>query len=300
MAVAQAGIFNSDSSQHHYYLEFKLMTGVDVYSLKKQLSSIATPEHSEVVIAFGPDCWQRVQTDMNIKGLGNFEAINGLAGHSCPSTQQDLFFWLHAPTERGHSYIFDHALAIIAALDNIAELTLEIQGVKYHDNRDLTGFVDGSANPKDEHKYLESLIADGEDGEKGSYLLTQKWVHNLKSFNKLPQQHQEQVIGRTKQDSVELQGAAMPDNSHVSRTDATLDGKAAKVFRRSTPFGNSQEKGLYFVSFANKQARHQIQLDRMFGITGDGIYDRLLDFSEAKTSSYWFAPSQTALDTLLK
>lgn len=182
----------------------------------------------------------------------------------------------------GHSNNLDHVFKITAALDKVASLTLEIQGVKYHDSRDLTGFVDGSANPKNEHKYLESLIPDGQEGEKGSYLLTQKWVHNLKEFNQLTQQEQEHVIGRTKSDSIELEGDAMPKNSHVSRTDAKLDGKAAKVYRRSTPFDTSQQNELYFFSFSNQQARHQIQLDRMFGVVGYGIYDRLLDFSQAK------------------
>jgi putative iron-dependent peroxidase len=299
MAISQAGIFNSDASTHHHYLEFTVKDGVEAAVLKKQLGLVRKLEHGQLVMAFGPNCWQAMQPNTPMNDLTNFESIEGLKGHRCTSTQQDLLFWLHCPTERGHSYNFDNALNIIASLEGIADLTLEIQGVKYHDSRDLTGFIDGTANPKDEHQYLESLIPDGAVGEKGSYVLTQKWVHNLNAFNTLPQHKQEQVIGRTKPDSIELEGDAMPNNSHVSRTDATLDGKAAKVYRRSTPFGNSQEKGLYFVSFANQQARHQIQLDRMFGVTGDGIYDRLLDFSNAKTSSYWFAPSQTALDALL-
>lgn len=299
MAVAQAGIFNSDASVHHYYLEFTVKKDVEINTLRQQLALITEPENCELVMAFGPNCWQQIQPTMPIKGLTNFEAIDGLQGHTCPSTQQDLFFWLHNAHESAHSNNFDHALKIIAALKDAADLTLEVQGVKYHGNRDLTGFVDGSANPKDEHKYLESLIADGEIGEKGSYLLTQKWVHDLNAFNQLEQQQQEQVIGRTKPDSIELEGDDMPDNSHVSRTDAKLNGIAAKVYRRSTPFGNSQEKGLYFVSFSKDQARHQIQLDRMFGVVGDDIYDRILDFSQAKTSSYWFAPSQTALKECL-
>lgn len=299
MAVAQAGIFNSDASINHYYLEFTLHSDVKMNMLKKQLSSVAHPVQGNVVMAFGPSCWQRLQPQTSLAELKDFKTIKGMQGHICPSTQQDILFWLHCLTEQGHSYNFDHALNIIAALEGIASLTLEIQGVKYHDSRDLTGFIDGTANPKDEHKYLESLITEGELGEKGSYVLTQKWVHNLNDFKKLPQQEQEQVFGRTKPDSIELEGDEMPSNSHVSRTDAKLDGKAAKVYRRSTPFGNSQEKGLYFVSFANQQARHQIQLDRMFGMVGDGIYDHLLDFSQAKSSSYWFAPSQTALDVML-
>lgn len=299
MAEAQAGIFNSDASVHHYYLEFKLNDAVDVRLLKQRLATIISPDSSQLVMAFGPDCWQQLAPELPIDHLRNFETINGMQGHSCPSTQRDLFFWLHCPTERGHSYNFDHALKVIDALAGIADLALEIQGVKYHDSRDLTGFVDGSANPKGAQQQLESLIPAGEVGEQGSFLLTQKWVHHLHAFKQLPVAQQEQVIGRTKADSIELEGEAMPKNSHVSRTDAKLDGKAAKVYRRSTPFGNSQEKGLYFVSFANALARHQIQLDRMFGMVGDGVYDHLLEYSQAKTSSYWYVPSQTSLQALL-
>ena len=124
-------------------------------------------------------------------------------------------------------------------------------------------------------------------------------MHNLKKINHLPQQQQEHDIGRTKPESIELEGDAVPKNSHVSRTDAKLDGKAAKVYRRSTRFGSSQESGLYFVSSSNQQARHKIQLNRIFGVVGDGVYDRLLAFGQAKSSSYWFSSSQTNFGDLL-
>lgn len=85
-----------------------------------------------------------------------------MQGHNYPTTEQGLFFWLHCPTERGHSYDLDHVFNIIAALEELATLMIETQGVKYHNSLDLTGFIDGSANPNGEHKYLESLIPDGQ------------------------------------------------------------------------------------------------------------------------------------------
>ena len=105
---------------------------------------------------------------MNIEGLCSFRAINGLEGHNGRATLKDFFFWLHCPTELSHSFNLGHIFKITIALENLTSLTPVIQGVKYHDSRDLTGFVDGSVNPKDEHKYLESLIPEGQEAEKGS------------------------------------------------------------------------------------------------------------------------------------
>ncbi len=87
-------------------------------------------------------------------------------------------------------------------------------------------------------------------GAGGAFVLSQKWVHDLEAFRALPIPEQECVIGRTKADSIELEGAAMPATSHVSRTDVKVDGVAQKIYRRSTPFGGAAELGLYFLAFA--------------------------------------------------
>jgi putative iron-dependent peroxidase len=116
-------------------------------------------------------------------------------------------------------------------------------------------------------------------------------VHDLDAFNAMPQAEQEQVIGRTKPDSIELEGDAMPASSHVSRTDVSEDGVALKIYRRSAPFGSVGRHGLYFLAFSCDPHRFDVQLRRMFGVSGDGEHDRLIEFSEPVSGSYWFAPS---------
>jgi putative iron-dependent peroxidase len=123
-------------------------------------------------------------------------------------------------------------------------------------------------------------------------------VHDLEAFNAVPIEEQEQIIGRTKPDSVELTGDAMPPDSHVSRTDAKIGGVAQEIYRRSVPYGRAEEHGLYFLAFSCERTRFDILLSRMFGTADDGIHDRLTEFSQPVTGSYWFAPDQAALDKI--
>ena len=126
-------------------------------------------------------------------------------------------------------------------------------------------------------------------------MLVQRWVHDLDKFAALDVAAQEAVIGRTKADSIELEGDDMPPDSHVSRTDVKKDGVALKVYRRSAPYATLARHGLYFLAFACARERHQIQLERMYGVSGDGLHDRLIEFSRADTGSYLFAPGERAL-----
>jgi putative iron-dependent peroxidase len=123
-------------------------------------------------------------------------------------------------------------------------------------------------------------------------------VHDSDAFLALPEPEQERVIGRTKPDSIELEGDAMPPDSHVSRTDVSVDGVPQKIYRRSVPFGSVGEHGLYFLAFACDLRRFEIQLRRMFGVADDGEHDRLIEFSKPTTGSYWFAPSEQAMRSL--
>ncbi len=143
-----------------------------------------------------------------------------------------------------------------------------------------------------------ALVPQGQPGAGGAFVLSQKWVHDLEAFGALPVAEQERVIGRSKADSIELEGAAMPADSHVSRSDVTLDGVAQKIYRRSTPFGGVAEHGLYFLAFSCELSRFEVQLRRMFGVSGDGLHDRLMAFSRPLTGSYWFAPAEDDLARL--
>ena len=91
----------------------------------------------------------------------------------------------------------------------------------------------------------------------------------------------------------------MPPNSHVSRTDLKVDGVAQKIWRRSMPYGTPARHGLYFFAFARAPSRIQVQLDSMYDVSGTGVYDQLLDYSQAISGAFWFAPAQGDLDDLL-
>ena len=173
---------------------------------------------------------------------------------------------------------------------------LDLRGFTYHDSRDLIGFVDGTANPKGDARMEAALIPDGNGG---AFAMSQQWVHDLDSFNALSVAEQEGVVGRTKPDSIELEGDAMPADSHVSRTDVKIDGVAQKIWRRSFPYGDTSTKGLYFLSFACYLARFDVQLQRMYGFSGDGLKDRITEFSVAITGFYWYAPSEDDLAAAL-
>jgi putative iron-dependent peroxidase len=301
MASPQAGIF-VEASTHHHFLEYSLQPGGDTDELRRAvgqaLSGAGGPAggaRPNLVIAFGPALWTELAPGDAPSALGPFEPVGGVEGYAVPSTQRDILIWIHGTKLDDN---LDRALEVHRHLASVVRLELDERGFTYHDSRDLTGFIDGTANPKGEAAYAAALVPEREPGAGGAFVLSQKWVHDLDAFGALPVAEQERVIGRTKPDSVELEGEAMPADSHVSRTDVSADGVALKIYRRSAPFGNVAEHGLYFLAFSRDPARFDVQLARMFGASGDGVHDRLIEFSRPLTSSNWFAPSEESLNTL--
>ena len=297
MSNPQPAIFVEDTP-HHHYLEYAVDPAADLDVVRAAVAEAAAAIKSggpvNTVVAFGPDLWARLGgVAVDVTG---FETISGVDGYTAPATQRDLFFWIHGAAVDDN---LDRAFAVQAALGKIADLQLDERGFVYHDSRDLIGFVDGSANPEDAAAREAALIPDGQPGAGGSIVLSQRWNHDLEKFATLPVKEQERVIGRTKAESIELEGDAMPDDSHVSRTDVSEDGVALKIYRRSAPFGKVGVHGLYFLAFACAQHRIDIQLQRMFGLAGDGLHDRIIEFSTADTGSYWFAPSEDDLAAVL-
>lgn len=292
MTQPQTSIFAEQSSSFHH-LEYTFKN--DVYltniqaGLKKAMQKVDPSVH--LVIAFGPSAKNTLLPEIELDNFQPFTELTSPHGKKALATQGDLLFWIHSEDA---SRTFEQALHIQQALKKIADTQLDISGFQYHNNRDLIGFVDGTANPKEDARQLAALIPAGQPGAGGAYVLSQKWCHDLAGFNKMPVPEQEAVVGRTKVEDIELEGDAMPANSHVSRTDVS----GMKIYRRSSPFGNASEHGLYFLAFACEQQRFATQLQRMYGIP-DGVTDRLIDFSDAVTGAYWFAPSQTDLEQLL-
>ena len=295
MSEPQAGIF-VEGSTSHFFLEYKLIEGVSAAQLKDVLAKAVVLSDAGVnrVWSFGSDCWRSIAPAACPADLKPFTAI-GEGKRVAPATQQGIFLWLHGDN---HSANFDAAMAATTALASVAVLQLEKIGFLYKDSRDLSGFIDGTENPKGRGQQLVALIPEGEPGAGGSYVMSQQWVHNLASFHALSQSEQEGVIGRTKPDSIELEDELMPENSHVSRSDVKIDGVAQKLYRRSGPYGGVLEHGLYFLAFSCDIRRFDRILQSMFGVSGDGIYDHLTDFSTPVSGNYWFAPSAAELSAI--
>ena len=183
-----------------------------------------------------------------------------------------------------------------AGFTEVAVLADEQTGFLYHDGRDETGFVDGTANPPVRRAADVALVPLGTPGEAGSHVLAMRWVHDLDAFHRLSIHEQERVFGRTKLDSVELSHGEKPPDAHIARVELDVEGEELEIFRRSVPYGTIQESGLYFVAFSADPSRFQRMLARMFGI--DGVRDRLTDFSTPASGAYYFAPSINALRAL--
>lgn len=278
----QKGIFE-EGAPHHLLLEFELAPGDSPARLPgRRLIETPVPDGNQVV-AFGPNT---LHTALNTPaGLHRFQPYAGQ--HTAPATQADVFIWLHGSRR---DELFARAIEWRDTLAPHAAIVREEQGFVFRDSRDLTGFVDGTANPKGDARHETALIDHGPHTG-GSFVLAQRWVHDLVGFGHLAIGDQEQVIGRTKPDSIELTGDAMPPDSHVSRTD--LPG--ASIFRRSVPVGGVRDAGLFFLAFSRDQGRFVRLLDSMFGRAEDGRHDRLLGYSRPISGSFYYAPPTQVL-----
>ena len=292
MSRHQPGIFAEDSS-HHIFLEF---TVPDAPSRLPCGALASTPlAAGSEVVAFGSELVAGLANMQPPAGLRGFSAIQGIDGFAAPATQHDLFVWLHGEQR---DELFVRALAWRDALAQVATIAREDHGFRFRDSRDLTGFVDGTANPKADARLDAALVGEGENAG-GSFVLAQRWVHDLAGFATLTEAAQERVIGRTKPDSIELTGEAMPKDSHVSRTDITRDGRAVKIYRRSAPAGGIRDPGLYFLAFSADLDRFDWLLQSMLGLSDDGRRDRLLGYSRPVSGSYFYAPPPETLRVCL-
>ncbi|CAM3292543.1 MULTISPECIES: Dyp-type peroxidase [Yersinia] len=248
--------------------------------------------HLGAVIAFGSDVWHDLSGGQGAAELKPFVPLGrGLA----PATQRDML--IHIQSLR-HDVNFSLAQAALAAFGKTIAIEEETHGFRWVDERDLTGFIDGTENPQGDNRPQVAVIAEGEEDAGGSYVLVQRYEHNLSTWQRQPQEKQEQIIGRTKSDSQELPPDQRPDTSHVSRVDLKENGKGLKILRQSLPYGTASGKhGLYFIAYCARLHNIEQQLLSMFGDL-DGKHDQLLRFSKAVTGSYYFAPSLTKLLSL--
>ncbi|QTF09787.1 Dyp-type peroxidase [Brenneria izadpanahii] len=244
------------------------------------------------VLAFGSDVWRDLDCQHSALELKPFTPLGkGLA----PATQRDLLIHIHSLR---HDVNFSLAQAALAAFGSAIHVEEEVHGFRWVEERDLSGFVDGTENPQGDARYDVAIIPDGQPDAGGSYVFTQRWEHNLKQWQRFSVEQQEQMIGRTKQDSEELPPEQRPVTSHVSRVDLKEEGKGLKIVRQSLPYGTASGKhGLYFIAYCARLRNIEQQLLSMFGEL-DGKRDDMLRFTRAVSGSYFFAPSLDRLLTL--
>ena len=294
MTAPQPGIF-AQGTRAHYYLEYDVHPQASAEALLDALRSLREPPvtagGANLVLAFSRRLWERLWPDDTPAALRHFDAVTGRGG-TAPGTQHDVWLWTHGTNS---DVVVDVARAATVALGPVAKLAHELPAFVYKESRDFFGFIDGTENPPVWEAHLAAIVPDGEPGAGGSFVLTQQWVHDLGRFNELPDEEQERVFGRTKQDSVELDDDVRPENAHISRVVIEDDdGEEREIYRRSTPWGTVTEQGLNFVGFSHDITIFDAMLARMFG-TDDDIVDRVTEFSTPTTGAYYFAPSLGAL-----
>ena len=245
-------------------------------------------------MAFGSDVWDRLFGLPRPAELHPFREIQAGTRHAV-STPGDLLFHIRA---KRMDLCFELAAQIMARLGDAVSPVDEVHGFRYFDDRDLIGFVDGTENPTGQAA-IDATLVDSEDAAfaGGSYVIVQKYLHDLTGWNALSTEAQERIIGRTKLSDIELDAAVKPPSAHNALTTIVVDGKEMKILRDNTPFGRAAEGefGTYFIGYARSPRTIEQMLVNMFVGRPAGNYDRLLDFSRAISGNLFFAPSSTFL-----
>jgi porphyrinogen peroxidase len=247
------------------------------------------------VMGFGSDAWDRLFGLPRPAELHPFREFRAGTRHAV-STPGDLFF--HIRAER-MDLCFELATQIMTRIEDAVTTADEVHGFRFFDDRDLIGFVDGTENPRGQAALDTVLIGEEEPPFAcGSYVIVQKYLHDLEGWNALSTEAQERIIGRTKLSNIELDDSIKPTSAHNALTTITENGKEIKILRDNMPFGRAghSEFGTYFIGYSRSSRTIERMLENMFVGRPPGNYDRLLDFSRAVTGSLFFVPSATFLD----
>jgi len=246
------------------------------------------------IMGFGSAAWDRLFGTPRPRELHPFREIRGQ--HHAVATPGDILFHIRA---RSTDLCFELAMQITARLGKAITVVDETHGFKFFDQRDMIGFVDGTENPVGQESLDAVLIGDEDPAfAGGSYVIVQKYLHDLKGWNALPIERQEAIIGRKKLSDIELEDSVKPSWAHNALASITgEDGEEIKIVRDNMPFGTigKGEFGTYFIGYSRSPSRIERMLENMFVGNPPGNYDRLLDFSRATTGNLFFVPPATFL-----
>ncbi|MGA2421823.1 MAG: Dyp-type peroxidase [Candidatus Acidiferrum sp.] len=247
------------------------------------------------VMGIGSEAWDRLFGSPRPAELHAFREFRSGTRHAL-STPGDLLFHIRA---KRMDLCFELATQIMARIGDAVSPVDEVPGFRYFDDRDLIGFVDGTENPRGQAA-IDAVLVGAEDAAfaGGSYVIVQKYLHDVSAWNALSTEAQERIIGRKKLSDIELDDAVKPTSAHSALTTIVEDGKEIKILRDNMPFGRPGygEFGTYFIGYSRSPRTIEQMLENMFIGRPPGNYDRLLDFSHAVTGNLFFVPTATFLE----
>ncbi|HAA06163.1 MAG TPA: peroxidase [Acinetobacter schindleri] len=294
-------------SDHARFIVLRLKN-LNIEDFKEQLEQLFTTRDRLITqhpnaqiktgVAFGPELWAKLYDQAPV-GFKQLEPIQG--SFDMPVIPADVL--IHIASARA-DICFALSQAFFEGIRDQVEVLDERVCFRYFDGRDITGFIDGTENPQFPDDRAEVALV-GEDAgifQDGSFIFAQRYAHNLEKWKKLKVDAQEQVMGRTKLESIELDDDVKPANAHVARTVVEdEEGEEMEILRHSLPYGDGRDdQGLFFIAYTKDLNIIDAMLERMFGTSGDGIHDRLLHFVTPMDGAYYFAPSEELLEEVLQ
>ena len=306
--VSQSGIL-PDSSSHARFLVLRLGS-LSIDELKAQLLALEETRQRlntqyvnsklSSVVGFGLELWTKLYKEVpqGFHDLAPLSSISQAEKLIMPSTGGDLVIHIHGEQA---DLCFLLAQTFMNGIADKVQVLDEQTGFRYLDRRDLTGFIDGTENPFSEDDRAEAALLGEGQFEGGSFVFSQRFVHDLQTWQRLKVDAQEHVFGRTKLESIEFPDGVKRTNSHTARVVIEDDqGEELEILRHSLPYGNgSGEQGLFFQAYTKDLSIIDRMLARMYGV-GDGITDRMLHFVTPVSGAYFFAPSQDLLDEIIE
>lgn len=298
MAREQFGIC-AEPNLHGTYLLFNALDDKNAYiraalsrlpSLFDDYADRFSEANLTTVIAIGANYWDEFHPDARPALLAPFLSMHS-EDRVAPTTNIDIYIEIRSDRADVNHIVSSKVCQLLA--DSV-ELVEQVQGFRFLDGRDLTGFVDGTENPKGMHRRKIALVSDEEDAAfaAGSYLHTQRYQHNLTLWGGLAVHEQEDVYGRTKIENVEYANEVKPLTAHTKRTNLKDEnGNSIEIVRQSMPYGDMKMKGLFFVSYCHSPKPFELMLKSMIYGDDEGNVDHLLKYTQAETGSSFFAPS---------
>jgi porphyrinogen peroxidase len=275
---AQPGILLS-VPPHARYLTFSLNPGVSPRATLRELRDVVDGER--VVAGIGASL--ALALGRNIEGLRAFPCHAG-TGFDVPSTPSALWIWARGE-DRGE--LFHRSRLIERTLARAFRLEQALDAFRHDRGRDLTGYEDGTENPRGRKARMAAIVQAPSRHAGSSFVAVQQWVHEFGRFDAMTPRQRDNAIGRRRSSNEEIGGA--PPSAHVKRTAQENFEPAAFVVRRSMPWADAMRAGLVFVAFGCSLDAFEAQLRRMVGID-DGITDALFKFTRPVTGGYYWCP----------